>query len=49
MLKNVRGHYNHILADKMFLMLCYIELKGQQADFDWNARWGSFVVLHKVK
>lgn len=31
MLKNVKGHQNHILADKMFLILCYTEVKGQQA------------------
>ena len=45
MLKNVKGHENHILADKMFLILCYIEVKGQQTHFDCNAHWGSFVVL----
>lgn len=49
MLKNVKGHQNHILADKMFLILCYTEVKGQQADFYCNAGWGNFVVFSKVK
>lgn len=49
MLKNVKGHQNHILADKMFLILCYTEVKGQQADFYCNAGWGNFVVFSKLK
>jgi hypothetical protein len=44
MLKTVKGHQrNHILADKMFLVLCYTGVKGHQARVSkYNAGLNNF-------
>lgn len=50
MLKNVKGHWrNLILTDKMFLMLCYTEVKGNKLTFLAMLAWGTFVVFSKAK